>query len=151
MDYDRYDAFLHHIFKQTQGDAWFRPNEDTLSAGVALRINDTPEFRVFPYEVRIISDSPSIFSMNVVIMREYGVHELELEDIWWWLHYFFSAVKCDSREAHNIYACKNNATPEVYRRFNVVHSGRMFGNPITKGTETAINVLLYRRSFSLIR
>ncbi|KAH8096816.1 glycosyl transferase family group 2-domain-containing protein [Cristinia sonorae] len=50
MDYDRYDAFLHHIFKQTQGDAWFRPNEQHISAGVALRINDTPEFRVFPYE-----------------------------------------------------------------------------------------------------
>lgn len=50
MDYDRYDAFLHHIFKQTQGDAWFRPNEDNLSAGVALRVDDGPEFRVFPYE-----------------------------------------------------------------------------------------------------
>ena len=57
MDYDRYDAFLHHIFKQTQGDAWFRPNEDNLSAGVALRVGDgagtpsgLPEFRVFPYE-----------------------------------------------------------------------------------------------------
>ncbi|KAH9950816.1 glycosyl transferase family group 2-domain-containing protein [Amylocystis lapponica] len=50
MDYDRYDAILHHIFKQTQGDAWFRPNEDTLSAGVALRIENGPEYRVFPYE-----------------------------------------------------------------------------------------------------
>ncbi|KAH8109962.1 hypothetical protein DFH11DRAFT_1547865 [Phellopilus nigrolimitatus] len=49
MDYDRYDAFLHHIFKQTQGDAWFRPSEDNLSAGVALRI-DQGKFRVFPYE-----------------------------------------------------------------------------------------------------
>lgn len=39
MDYDRYDAFLHHIFKQTQGDAWFRPSEDNLSAGVALRVD----------------------------------------------------------------------------------------------------------------
>ena len=57
MDYDAYDALLHHIFKQTQGDAWFRPNEDNLSAGVCLRVNDgsgtpsgLPEFRVFPYE-----------------------------------------------------------------------------------------------------
>lgn len=39
MDYDRYDAFLHHIFKQTQGDAWFRPSEDNLSAGVCLRVD----------------------------------------------------------------------------------------------------------------
>ncbi len=49
MDYDRYDAFLHHIFKQTQGDAWFRPNEDNIAVGVALRI-EGGEYRLFPYE-----------------------------------------------------------------------------------------------------
>ncbi|KAI0764841.1 glycosyl transferase family group 2-domain-containing protein [Fomes fomentarius] len=49
MDYDRYDAFLHHIFKQTQGDAWFRPNEDNIAVGVALRV-ENGEYRVFPYE-----------------------------------------------------------------------------------------------------
>ena len=49
MDYDRYDAFLHHIFKQTQGDAWFRPNEDNIAVGFALRV-DNGEYRVFPYE-----------------------------------------------------------------------------------------------------
>ncbi len=49
MDYDRYDAFLHHIFKQTQGDAWFRPNEDNIAVGVALRV-DNGEYRVFPYD-----------------------------------------------------------------------------------------------------
>ncbi|KAI0827193.1 glycosyl transferase family group 2-domain-containing protein [Trametes gibbosa] len=49
MDYDRYDAFLHHIFKQTQGDAWFRPNEDNIAVGVALRV-DNGEYRLFPYE-----------------------------------------------------------------------------------------------------
>ncbi|PFH51644.1 hypothetical protein AMATHDRAFT_191111 [Amanita thiersii Skay4041] len=57
MDYDRNDALLHWIFRQTQGDAWFRPNEEHISSGVALRISDrmshlegTPEFRIFPYE-----------------------------------------------------------------------------------------------------
>lgn len=50
MDYDRYDATLHWIFKQTQNDAWFRPNEDALPAGVCLRTHDG-SFRVFPYEV----------------------------------------------------------------------------------------------------
>ena len=55
MDYDRYDAFLHHIFKQTQGDAWFRPNEDAITPGVALRVSDASasgpsQYRVFPYE-----------------------------------------------------------------------------------------------------
>ncbi|PPQ75054.1 hypothetical protein CVT26_012056 [Gymnopilus dilepis] len=55
MDYDRNDALLHWLFRQTQGDAWFRPNEENISSGVALRVSDTahagpPEFRVFPYE-----------------------------------------------------------------------------------------------------
>ncbi|KAF7297159.1 Glyco-trans-2-like domain-containing protein [Mycena indigotica] len=67
MDYDRYDALLHYLFKQTQGDAWFRPDEP-VSSGIALRVSDgtvaggssggntptgqpsSPEFRVFPYE-----------------------------------------------------------------------------------------------------
>ena len=51
MDYDRYDALLHWLFKQTQGDAWFRPHEENVSSGVALRVNEDPiEFRIFPYE-----------------------------------------------------------------------------------------------------
>jgi len=37
MDYDRYDAILHYIFKQTQGDAWFRPDARDIAAGVCLR------------------------------------------------------------------------------------------------------------------
>ncbi|KIK57287.1 hypothetical protein GYMLUDRAFT_204172 [Collybiopsis luxurians FD-317 M1] len=49
MDYDRWDALLHHLFKQTQGDAWFKPDNE-VSSGVAVRVNDIPEFRVFPYE-----------------------------------------------------------------------------------------------------
>ena len=39
MDYDRNDALLHWLFRQTQGDAWFRPNEENISSGVALRVN----------------------------------------------------------------------------------------------------------------
>ncbi|TEB25063.1 hypothetical protein FA13DRAFT_1637964 [Coprinellus micaceus] len=51
MDYDRNDALLHWIFRQTQGDAWFRPNEESVSSGVALRVSESvPEYRVFPYE-----------------------------------------------------------------------------------------------------
>ncbi|KAH9938818.1 glycosyl transferase family group 2-domain-containing protein [Epithele typhae] len=49
MDYDAYDALLHHIFKQTQGDAWFKPSEENVHAGVCLRV-DNGFFRVFPYE-----------------------------------------------------------------------------------------------------
>jgi len=49
MDYDAFDALLHHIFKQTQGDAWFKPTEENLHAGVCLRVS-SGQFRVFPYE-----------------------------------------------------------------------------------------------------
>ncbi|KAI0288324.1 glycosyl transferase family group 2-domain-containing protein [Russula brevipes] len=49
MDYDRYDALLHYIFKQTQGDAWFRPDAHDIAAGVCLR-DDAGSYRVFPYE-----------------------------------------------------------------------------------------------------
>ncbi|KAJ7634171.1 glycosyl transferase family group 2-domain-containing protein [Mycena polygramma] len=46
MDYDRWDALLHYLFKQTQGDAWFRPDEPVSSWCQP----SGPEFRVFPYE-----------------------------------------------------------------------------------------------------
>ena len=49
MDYDAYDAILHHIFKQTQGDAWFKPAEENVSTGVCVRVQPGL-FRVFPYE-----------------------------------------------------------------------------------------------------
>ncbi|KAG6334614.1 hypothetical protein ID866_4475 [Astraeus odoratus] len=49
MDYDAYDALLHYIFKRTQGDAWFKPSEENISAGVCLRV-EPGHFRVFPYE-----------------------------------------------------------------------------------------------------
>ncbi|KAJ7705304.1 glycosyl transferase family group 2-domain-containing protein [Mycena rosella] len=45
MDYDRWDALLHYLFRQTQGDAWFRPDEPVSSGQ-----HSGPEFRVFPYE-----------------------------------------------------------------------------------------------------
>jgi hypothetical protein len=50
-EYDAYDAILHHIFKQTQGEAWFKPQEESVQAGVALRTDVNPaRFRIFPYE-----------------------------------------------------------------------------------------------------
>ncbi|KAH8105321.1 glycosyl transferase family group 2-domain-containing protein [Cristinia sonorae] len=51
VDYDAFDALLHHIFKQTQGDAWFKPSEETIQGGVCLRV-DAGQYRVFPYENR---------------------------------------------------------------------------------------------------
>ena len=37
------------IVSQTQGDAWFKPSEENVSAGVCVRI-ETGHFRVFPYD-----------------------------------------------------------------------------------------------------
>ncbi|KAH9062582.1 glycosyl transferase family group 2-domain-containing protein [Lactarius deliciosus] len=49
MDYDAYDALLHHIFRQTQGDSWFKPSAENVHAGVCVRIQ-AGQYRVFPYE-----------------------------------------------------------------------------------------------------
>jgi len=76
MDYDRYDAFLHYIFKQTQNDSWFRPNED-VSPGVCLRTN-TGEFRVFPYEnISLEPFETAVTALNPVVavkVRSAAVH-----------------------------------------------------------------------------
>ena len=37
------------IGSQTQGDAWFKPSEENIAAGVCLRV-EPGYFRVFPYE-----------------------------------------------------------------------------------------------------
>ncbi|KAI0038668.1 hypothetical protein FA95DRAFT_1567610 [Auriscalpium vulgare] len=49
MDNDAHDALLRHIFKHTQGNAWLKPSEENIHAGVCLRIAPG-QFRVFPYE-----------------------------------------------------------------------------------------------------
>ncbi|KAF8816381.1 hypothetical protein BYT27DRAFT_7183930 [Phlegmacium glaucopus] len=81
MDYDRNDALLHWLFRQTQGDAWFRPNEENISSGVALRVNDaagSPEFRVFPYEnANLEPFETAVAALNPVVavkVRSAAVH-----------------------------------------------------------------------------
>ncbi|KAI0688232.1 glycosyl transferase family group 2-domain-containing protein [Cytidiella melzeri] len=67
MDYDAYDALLHHIFKQTQGDAWFKPSEENVHAGVCLRV-DAGHFRVFPYENRYLEPfEAAVRALNPVV------------------------------------------------------------------------------------
>ncbi|ETW76544.1 hypothetical protein HETIRDRAFT_480674 [Heterobasidion irregulare TC 32-1] len=77
MDYDAYDALLHHIFKQTQGDAWFKPSSENIHAGVCLRIN-TGQFRVFPYENRYLEPfEAAVRGLNPVVavkVRSAAVH-----------------------------------------------------------------------------
>jgi len=77
MDYDAYDALLHHIFKQTLGDAWFKPSEENVHAGVCLRV-DAGRFRVFPYENRYLEPfEAAIRILNPVVavkIRSAAIH-----------------------------------------------------------------------------
>ncbi|GJE95303.1 glycosyl transferase family group 2-domain-containing protein [Phanerochaete sordida] len=77
MDYDAYDALLHHIFKQTQGDAWFKPSEENVHAGVCLRV-EPGHFRVFPYENRHLEPfEAAVRALNPVVavkMRSAAIH-----------------------------------------------------------------------------
>ncbi|KAI0294125.1 glycosyl transferase family group 2-domain-containing protein [Multifurca ochricompacta] len=77
MDYDAYDALLHHIFRQTQGDAWFKPSAENIHAGVCLRIQ-TGQYRVFPYENRFLEPfEAAIRVLNPVVavkVRSAAVH-----------------------------------------------------------------------------
>jgi hypothetical protein len=94
MDYDAYDALLHHIFKQvttmplslsvfvsyvlqTQGDAWFKPSAENIHAGVCLRIQ-TGQYRVFPYENRFLEPfEAAVRALNPVVavkLRSAAVH-----------------------------------------------------------------------------
>ncbi|EPQ53060.1 hypothetical protein GLOTRDRAFT_107162 [Gloeophyllum trabeum ATCC 11539] len=77
MDYDAYDALLHHVFKQTQGDAWFKPSEENAYGGVCLRVQPG-HFRVFPYENRFLEPfEAAVRVLNPVIavkLRSAAVH-----------------------------------------------------------------------------
>ncbi|KAG6856108.1 hypothetical protein H0H87_007360 [Tephrocybe sp. NHM501043] len=77
MDYDSFDAVLHWIFRSTQGDAWFKPSEENISAGVCLRV-DTGQFRVFPYENPYLAPfEAAVRSLNPLVavkIRSAAVH-----------------------------------------------------------------------------
>lgn len=98
-DYDAYDAILHHIFKETQGDAWFKPLSENMAAGVCLRVSDpvvlpsTPggigsngqpdplpvaKYRVFPYENMTLAPfEAAVRALNPVVavkVRSAAVH-----------------------------------------------------------------------------
>ncbi|KAG9044384.1 hypothetical protein FS842_001486 [Serendipita sp. 407] len=78
-DYDSFDAILHHIFKQTQGEAWFKPTEESLQAGVALRVENNPaRFRVFPYEnLSLVPFEAAVRALNPLVavkIRSASVH-----------------------------------------------------------------------------
>ncbi|KAH9986844.1 glycosyl transferase family group 2-domain-containing protein [Russula vinacea] len=77
MDYDAYDALLHHIFRQTQGDAWFKPSAENIHAGVCLRIQ-TGQYRVFPYENHFLGPfEAAVRVLNPVVavkVRSAAVH-----------------------------------------------------------------------------
>ncbi|KAF8163759.1 glycosyl transferase family group 2-domain-containing protein [Crassisporium funariophilum] len=61
-DYDLWDAWLHKIYECTQPDNWFMPAEETVSAGVAMRV-ENGFFRVFPYE------NPALIPFEAAVRR----------------------------------------------------------------------------------
>ncbi|KAF8521626.1 glycosyl transferase family group 2-domain-containing protein [Hysterangium stoloniferum] len=81
-DYDAYDAILHHIFRETQGDAWFKPLTENLAAGVCLRVTDPPlptaKYRVFPYEnLTLAPFEAAVRALNPVVavkVRSAAIH-----------------------------------------------------------------------------
>ncbi|KAF9813569.1 hypothetical protein IEO21_05501 [Rhodonia placenta] len=77
MDYDAFDALLHHIFKQTQADAWFKPSQENIHAGVCLRVA-AGHFRVFPYENRHLEPfEAAVRALNPVVavkIRSAAIH-----------------------------------------------------------------------------
>ncbi|KAF8525029.1 glycosyl transferase family group 2-domain-containing protein [Hysterangium stoloniferum] len=77
MDYDAYDAILHNIFKQTQGDAWFKPDADNMACGVGLRVQPGI-FRVFPYSNPLLEPfATALVSLNpevAVKLRSAAIH-----------------------------------------------------------------------------
>ncbi|KAI9457224.1 glycosyl transferase family group 2-domain-containing protein [Lactarius psammicola] len=77
MDYDAHDALLHHIFRQTQGDAWFKPSAENIHVGVCLRIH-AGQYRVFPYENRFLEPfETAVRLLNPVVavkLRSAAVH-----------------------------------------------------------------------------
>ncbi|KAJ4476788.1 glycosyl transferase family group 2-domain-containing protein [Lentinula lateritia] len=77
MDYDNYDAVLHYLWARTQGDAWFKPTEENISAGVCLRV-EQGRFRVFPYENRyLVPFETAVRQLNPLVaikVRSAAVH-----------------------------------------------------------------------------
>lgn len=77
MDYDSYDAVLHWLFRATQGDSWFKPSEENVSAGVCLRV-EPGQFRIFPYENRyLVPFEAAIRVLNPLVaikVRSAAVH-----------------------------------------------------------------------------
>ncbi|KAJ3724459.1 glycosyl transferase family group 2-domain-containing protein [Lentinula raphanica] len=77
MDYNNYDAVLHYLWARTQGDAWFKPTEENISAGVCLRV-EQDYFRVFPYENRyLVPFENAVRQLNPLVaikVRSAAVH-----------------------------------------------------------------------------
>ncbi|KDR73048.1 hypothetical protein GALMADRAFT_746548 [Galerina marginata CBS 339.88] len=77
MDYDSFDAVLHWIFRSALGDAWFKPTEENISAGVCLRV-EPGQFRVFPYEnPYLVPFEAAVRDLNPLVavkMRTAAVH-----------------------------------------------------------------------------
>ncbi|KAF8891407.1 glycosyl transferase family group 2-domain-containing protein [Infundibulicybe gibba] len=76
-DYDLWDAWLHKIYESTQGGNWFGRQEDVISTGVCLRVQNG-YFRVFPYEnPALVPFEAAVRGLNPVVavkIRNAAVH-----------------------------------------------------------------------------
>ncbi|KAH6905024.1 glycosyl transferase family group 2-domain-containing protein [Coprinopsis sp. MPI-PUGE-AT-0042] len=77
MEYDSYDAILHYVFRSTQGDTWFKPQEENVAAGVCIRV-EPGHFRCFPYNNRFLAPfEAGIRALNPLVatkVRTAAVH-----------------------------------------------------------------------------
>ncbi|KAK6996749.1 hypothetical protein R3P38DRAFT_2354004, partial [Favolaschia claudopus] len=75
-----------YLFKRTQGDAWFKPSEENVFAGVCLCV-ETGCFRVFPYgnpyllpfEAAVGALNPLV-AIKVCVYREPNARERSFDD-----------------------------------------------------------------------
>ncbi|PFH48495.1 hypothetical protein AMATHDRAFT_65339 [Amanita thiersii Skay4041] len=76
-DYDKWDAWLHKIYENTQRDNWFMPMEDVIATGVCLRV-ENGFFRVFPYEnAALVPFEEAVRRLNPVVavkVRNAAIH-----------------------------------------------------------------------------
>lgn len=85
MDYDAYDAILHHVFGKTQDDVWFKHAEENVAVGVCLRVASATdaeaEFRVFPYENAFLAPfAAAVRALNPVVAVK--LHSAAVQAAW---------------------------------------------------------------------
>jgi len=148
-DYDLFDAWLHKIYETTQQENWFMPPEETLSTGVAMRVDeslgngDGPYFRVFPYEnALLVPFEEAVRKLNPVVavkIKNAGVIAA-IRGAYVYPFFLFILSLNLSPVAQTTRVCTSTPTPvfrsstpsnnsQMPRRINVGHSSAPTGPP----------------------